>query len=320
MPNVGGTVGRRRLSVLVPVLAGALLLGGCTASGPSAEEQAGAALEGFFEAVEGGDFATALAASTDPDAEFACAAFMEDGQPSPRISPIEVGSVQVADDGATASAEVTYTHDAEVTETVELERSGEEWKVVLPDSYRVAVEFAEPVVAEVEIEECAFPMEGTSTEVRVWPGMLQVAWTDPTGVVQGADQVRVLVPSVDAAIVPTAEFAGIDDSVVERLGLEASADLAQVVSDCVGAGFQGVACPVSLRQDAAASPFAFEDFSPDYRDFARVWTDDGSVWNFETVPGELYGVRDGAPATLPFTLTGTLDRADDGTLEVNVNP
>jgi hypothetical protein len=310
-------VGRRTLSLLVPVVAGALLLGGCTPGGPTQEEAAGAALEGFFEAVRGGEFATALAATTEPDAEFACAAFTENGQARPRISPIEVGEVEVEGDSATA--EVTYTHDEAVTETVALERSGDEWKVVLPDSYRVAVEFAEPTVAQVAIEDCVFPLEGTSAEVRVWPGMLQVAWSDPTGVLPGSDRVRVLVPSASVGEVPTAEFAGIDDASVERLGLEASADLAQALSDCIGGGFQGVACPVALRQEAGASPFAFEDFSDDYRDFARVWTDDGRVWNFETVPGELYGFRDGAPATITFTLTGTLDRPES-TLEATLTP
>ncbi len=296
----------------------AVSLTACAPPGGAADAgDAEETLTTFLRALADGELPTAFSLSTAAASDFACTGMIDQEQPAPSIAAPEIRSIAV--DGDRASAEVAYRTPAEQVDDVDLERVGGQWRVVIPDSWRLDVGFDAPVVAELTIDDdCRVPVEDAHVQALAWPGNYRVAVSDPTGVLERPEQFLYAVPGGgvtgidgDATALPA-----VPEIALSTLGARMAPLLEQAFAACVDAAFAGSTCPAGLT---GAAPAPGAQPSTDYLFIERVWTDDARTWRFETRPGSVEVVRDGQTTSAEFRFTGTLGTDSAGALTLGLD-
>lgn len=264
--------------------------------------------------------------------EFACQGWVKDGGEAAIETPTVL---DVTVTGSSATAQVSYVHrwanytgtPAEVTLALGLERRGDEWLVVLPDTYQLLIEFNAPAVAVATIEQdsrsenrvptCDVRVNEGKVEVLALPGVYNVTYSDPTGIMDyfnvftiglvGGAQPYVI---GEPGAVTTRSKIDLDDAVISSVGV--------MVFRCAStAEAHPAACPPELKGtqllDPTGQPSPWDGqltwwpIVPD-----RIWTDDGETWLFSTKPKDLPLSRDGVPVTLEVSYSGHFEVDDDG--------
>ena len=294
---------------LVPALLLASLaaggLAGCLPTG-----NGGGALstaEAFIQALDDGDAAAAIALTTTDRSDFAC-------ELEPSVAGAELGDV--VENGDTAIAKFTYAVFGEfTTESLELERVGSEWKIVLPDDYRIEVPLEADVVVEATFEDdCVLrPVDGV-LELRALPGYYSVTLRDPSGVFGSSTLGFAAVP--DAG---TVQYLEGHEQFIEPVEREIAANLLQVpINDalyaCIENHFAGGSCPDGLpagdEDQAIDRPFELISGDPRAVDISSA---DGETWRFSTNTQTLQIQVSGVLTSVPFTYSGIIT-VDDGDL------
>ncbi|MFG6445649.1 hypothetical protein ACFXQA_10315 [Microbacterium sp. P07] len=242
----------------------------------------------------------------------------EDGSSSTSIAAPEVRSIQV--DGDNATAEVAYRNPAEQVEQFEMERADGQWRVVLPDSFRLEVGFDAPVVAEIVIDDdCRVPVQDAAASILAWPGNYRITVVDPSGVLDRTEHFLYRVPDaavtgldIDPAAIPAV-------SELELVTVQAAAvgPLKEMMNDCLASGLVGPDCPSGLKGATAAEDARA---TGDFAVIDRVWSEDGERWLFETGTGSIDVTRGGSAETSEFRYTGVLGAEADGTLTFELGP
>lgn len=296
-----------------------------TSGGTSAEALAATAAQNFLDELVAGNHEAALAFTTSSREDFACPSLTEDLQRGTISSPA-VGSVTV--DGATATVSTEYfvTPFGDVEKSFTLEQVGEDWLVVLPDTYRIAFEFDGPTIATLGInrivshshnlEECQIVVTDGAAETPALPGMYMIDIVDTTGVFT-PDRQRSAAIGSDLGPIEMPAIYEPDFDWVSKL---ASKDLRTMFLECVDSDFaSATTCPAgSEGLTFAGDPATLSDELENSQAFAlaRVWTEDEQTWLFtsETVPIDV--IRDGEEVSLDVAYSGQLKTDADGNLEV----
>lgn len=302
---------RRRGGGAALLAIAALTVAGCS---PSAQEAPEAVLTDFLDALRAGDYAAAVSLSTtDPD-EFSCEMMLsDDGDIS--IAAPEVRSLEV--DGDSASVAVDYRSPSPATLHLDMARVDGQWRVELPDDFRIEVAFDGPAVAEIVVDhECRVPVEDGRAELLAWPGLYVLDIEDPTGVVSWnstlysvPDQQTIDGDPLTMPAVPSRALLDIADSA--RPLLEDAMASCRPFGGPARADCPGVFSGVTLNEDSRLPAL--------YLDIETVWTDDGAQWRFQTPVATLDVSRDGVPEQIEFRFKGTLDTDSRGELTLDLD-
>ncbi|MFG6401888.1 hypothetical protein [Microbacterium sp. P04] len=304
---------RRPRALLLAVLAataGVALVSCAPAAQPAPSTEGGGAeatITDFVEALSDGRLADALELSTAEASDFACPAMVSNGADMAMAAPEVIG---VEERGDRATAEVSYSSPDEQSETFDLVREEDDWRVELPESFEIAIGFDAPVVAELVVEEdCRIPVEDAKVTVPAWPGTYRIDIVDPTGVLDRWEQMIYSVPGGSAIglDVDPASLPAVSEGALSVVQGEAASVLSEAMADCVAAGFTGARCPTQL---AGATVAPGSEPGGQYSIIDRVWTDDGRQWQFETRSDSV----EGATAPIEFRYRGTLGRTSNGAL------
>lgn len=341
--SLGGHTDMARRTMLVARRVGATIiaaaivgvLAGCTSDPPppTPGEEVTAAATAFLMALSEGNEATALGMTTSSLDDFACASMVQDGLVGEIEDPV-VTSVVV--DGTHATAGISYSDSwadlnspgiANLT-TLSLEKSGDRWLVVLPETYRIDIEFDARVVAIATIERTFRHGEDSPTcDVRVrdarasfpaFPGIYLVTIEDPTGAVRYQDTTV----HVNLVRVGGAELAPLKGTAQPEFSLNTTTRtiedwLTSNIAKCTTIGEDRLAvCPpgtdgaVLLRADGM--PGGVDDALGWWVVLDRVWTEDDETWLFSTEPVQATLSRDGVPFILDRSYTGHLEAGKNG--------
>lgn len=311
---------RRSCRAAVALIASATLLalGACA---PKENDDNGdlpgaeAVITAFVDAARDGDYARALELSASP-VHPACDWMTTNG---PESMPGAVVS-DVTESGSTATATVTYGND--VVQPFTLVRVGANWRVQIPDSFRITVDFASRVVANVTVTRtfvdtpCTLAVTDGSLELFAWPGNYTLSVSDPTGVLSFAENASALVFVDDSPGDLTID--AVTDLELQTLTLRAreAGTLQSAFAACVDAGFQSVECPADLIAPRGATLVSGP--AGTYTQIARLWTDDDETWRFQTQSDTIVVSDAGAEQSLSFSYTGSLTTDRDGGLVVAI--
>lgn len=299
-----------------------LLLAGCASADAASDsaDDAGQTVSDFLQAVQDGEYASALELSTSSPADFACEALAQNGQEGGGVNAREVSAVSVT--GDSGIAEVSYYSGGEISESIELTRADGSWRVVLPDSYRIALAFDAPVVAEANINDglCSVAVVDGAVDVVAWPGNYRVGITDPTGVLERFDEFLYAAPSGDVVgIADPLALEAVPEVSLNDVASRADPLLGEAMAACIDSAFTGPTCPAGVIGADAPTGDAADLVTGQYSWIDRVWTDDGATWRFETRPGSISITTGGTPSVVEFTTTGTLSTDTNGDLVVDVD-
>lgn len=299
-----------------------LLLAGCASAESSTDtaDDPTQIVTEFMQAVQDGDYASALELSTSSPADFACGTLAQNEQEGGGVNALKVGDVTVS--GDTARADVSYYSGGEVSETLALTRVDGAWRVTLPDSYRITLAFDAPVVAEAEVNDglCAVPITDGAADIVAWPGNYRVGITDPTGVLERFDEFLYAVPSgeVVGAADPLA-LEAVPEVSLNDVASRADPLLGEAMTACIESAFTGPTCPAGVIGADAPTGDTAGLVTGQYSWIDRVWTDDSATWHFETRPGSISITTGGTPSVVEFTTTGTLSSDTNGDLVVDID-
>ncbi|NYD65692.1 Rv0361 family membrane protein [Agromyces atrinae] len=274
----------------------------------------------FLQSVQDGEYASALKLSTSSPADVACEPLAQNDQEGGGVNALKVADVTVS--GDTATAEVSYYSGGEISESLELTRADGSWRVVLPESYRIALAFDAPVVAEADVNDglCSVAVVDGAVDMVAWPGNYRIGITDPTGVLERFDEFLYAVPSgeVVGTVDPLA-LEAVPEVSLNDVASRADPLLGAAMAACIDSAFTGPTCPAGVIGADAPTGDAADLVTGQYSWIDRVWTDDGETWRFETRPGSISITTGGTPSVVEFTTTGTLSTDTNGDLVVDVD-
>ena len=315
----------RHLSAVLAT--GAIIVGlGACSSDPSPEEQAQGAVQAFLDELAAGNASAALDLTTSSRGDFACPVLTDDTEDGLLVNPA-AGEASVDGDTATVDAEYFATPDGPTELTFTVERASDEWLVVLPDAYQIALEFDAPTIAEVDITrvtgddgpqgECHITASDANAHTLALPGTYLLNITDTSGVFAG----RTMTTEVSGTFVPV-EPPAISPESFDFLSTNVSMELRNMFVECVLNDFEPVdTCPEGTEGiTIAGDPVEFSDSFLESEAFAleQVWTEDERTWLFTTEPVTFDAVRDGEDVTLEVSHSGQL-ADNDGELEITLD-
>jgi hypothetical protein len=297
---------KRMLSLALGAALVAVALTGCAPGGGARE-----AAEAYLEALSSRDVAAAIALTTSPASDFAC----PDADTS--IGGEKIG--EVVENASTATAEVSYNvGENEISETLELVKGDDGWRVRLSDSHSVTVPVPENVVVAATLEEYLYddacPIEPVDGEFRflALPGTYSVALHDPSGIFSWVTTANVLVPA-DDTVDFSEPFPGPNDMEIAANLLEV--DTGRAAFDCIASHFAGDTCPDDIpagdQGQAVDRPFELISGTPRAVD---IYSPDGETWHFTTDTQDFQIQVDGVLTSVPFSYSGVLALDDDGQL------
>lgn len=286
-----------------------LSLTGCAAGGGG--DDARTTVETFMTALNDGDGDAALALSTTSRDDVACTDLLAETL----IAVPEVGDVVV--NGSTGLAKVDYVPAGErvsVSLDLELQLTSGQWKVVLPESFRIRTAAPPATVAQADIQEvCTLrPVDGYFETIAL-PGSYRVWVSDPTGVFSQKVLGYAIVPQATADA--DAEYVDVFASDIER---EITSNLLAVqiqdeIFTCIESGFTSSHCPEGLpTADESQDLSRPGDLVSDAIPRADVFSEDGETWRFESDPLQMRIQVNGAIVEVPFTYTGGVTLNDKG--------
>lgn len=288
-----------------------LSITGC-ATGGNPTDDARTAVDAFMTALNDRDGEAALDLSTTSIDDVACPGILDETL----IAAPEVGDVVV--NGSTGIAKVEYVPSLErvpVSLTLELRFTSGEWKIVLPESFRIRTPAPPETVVQADIEEaCTLrPVDGYFETIAL-PGTYSIYLSDPIGLfyrVLGWSSVPQTSPDAGAEYMAGDEFA----SDVER---EITSNLLAVqIQDamfaCIESGFTGTHCPEGLpAADESQDVSRPDDLVTHAVPRSDVFSEDGETWRFESDPLQFRIQVNGALVDVPFTYTGVVTLNNDG--------
>lgn len=329
---------RRAAAGLFAAIIATMLVGCGGDPPPTPEEGATAAVSAFLGALADGNGMAALSMTTSTPDDFACGSMVQNGQ-EPQIASPMVLSVKATEMEATAA--VTYQIELgnhydgpkRVAVSLSVEKRGDDWLVILPESYQVSFEADSRLVAVASIQLVTDPDAGSDQtpvtypkcDVRMGdakvftpalPGDYRVTLTDPTGMVTYGFQGDLVVSG-----------GGVVNSGVVGVSMPGEyTPLWNAVSDSLWEQLMGCATTQSERPDVCLADFDGADlidedglvFSDESRVFFffkgidRLWTEDGETWRFATSPQDMPLSRDGVIFALGRTYSGHFKFEDDG--------
>ena len=314
----------RRLSTVVSATGIAATLGACSPDS-SPEGQARSAAQAFLDELAAGNHTAAINLTTSSRDDFACLSLTDDTSRGAITNP-DVESVSVDGDTATVEANYFGVPDGDMQQTFTLERADDAWLVVLPDSYRIALEFDAPTIADAEIRRitgdadtpdgCQITVSDGAAQTLALPGGYIVAIADRTGVFTPDRHKSAWVGSEFAPI----EVSGVHEGNVYYLSTHVSLDLRNMFVQCIYNDFApDTTCPDGTEGTTfAGDPLAFHEEFVGSDAFAldRVWTEDERTWLFTTEPTAIAVVRDGEEVSLDVMYSGRLATDAAGDLEI----
>lgn len=308
---------RWRRAVFAGALAGTavFLAAGCSSGGEGAEDAA----DSFVSALEEGRYADAVELTSAAPSEFVCDWMTSNTPEAAGVDArplIEIDEVTESED--TAVVEARLLGDPVIPLTLDMQRSGGEWRVQVPADWRLEVDFDSPTVIEASVGDCVLEADGSSgTSTLTWPILHSISLTDPTGVVRNAGSELVSVPEQTAASLP-----GVPETAVELLDGAVARALWDQWLACGESAIIGTqiapSCGLSVEQDA--TNVITEIDGPESTEVERLWTEDGDLWRFESE--ELtarFEYESGMESYQSFRYTGTLDTTSSGEMVVTLD-
>lgn len=309
---------RPRTSLAAATLALVLVsLTGCSLGGsdPAATEEA------FFKALGAGDGEAALALTTLSMDDVECPAVVSQyGELGPGIAAAEVGDVSI--DGDTAAVDFTYSvvsgsEEIKVTGTHTMVRDGSEWRIEVPESYRIRASVADDVVAQLSIrsgldEVCAEP--GNSIDIFAFPGNYDLAVSDPSGLFDNSDA-RASAIVTDDGEAESHAVSFISEGEREQLAIDIRNVLIDSINDCASSSFVDADCPDGLPEVGGSITVGVTKFT-DFPPSIEVTSEDGAAWRFTASGSSFVFARDGVEETVPMVYSGSVKRGGDRKVEL----
>jgi len=297
---------KRTLSLAVGAALIAVALSGCVPGGGAREAAAA-----YLDALSNRDVAAAIALTTSDEGDFACP------DADTGIAGEKIG--EVVENGITATAEVSY-HVGEdaISETLDLVKEDEGWRVRLSDAHNVHVPVPENVVIAATVDEYLYddacviePVDGAFRFLAL-PGRYSVSLHDPSGIFTWVTSGNVLVPAQDT-VEFFEPFPGPNDK--ETAANYLDVDTSRAALDCIASHFAGETCPDDIPAgDPAQNVSRALDLVSGVARAVDIYSPDGETWHFTTNTQSFQIQIDGVLTTVPFSYSGTLARDDDDQL------
>lgn len=297
---------KRTVSVVIAAALASVTLVGCAPAGGARDAAAS-----YLEALSNRDVAAAIALTTSPASDFAC----PDADTS--IAGETIG--EVVENGSTATAEVSYhVGGDEISETLELVREDDGWRVQLSDSLNVYVPVPPNVVITAFVDEYLYDdaceieaVDGTFRFLTL-PGSYSVTLRDPSGIFSWFTSGSVVAPLQDT-VEFTEQFPGPNEK--ETAANYLAVDIARAIDDCIASHFAGDTCPEGTpagdETQAVDRPWELVTGEPRALD---IYSPDGETWHFTTTQGTMLIQVDGVVTNVTFDYRGTLALDEDGQL------
>ena len=286
-----------------------LSMTGCTFGGNRTDD-ARTAVDAFMTALNDGDGNAALDLSTTSIDDVPCPGLLAETS----IGGPEVGDVVV--NGSTGIAKVEFIQGGDdVSLSLELQLTSGEWKIVLPESFRIRTPAPPETVVQADIEEaCTLrPVDGYFETIAL-PGLYSVYLSDPIGVFSQEtlswSRVPQTSPDAGADVALDAFASDVEREIASNL---LAVQVQDAVFTCIESGFTDTRCPDSLpvadeSQDLSRPGDLVSESAPR----STVFSDDGKTWRFETDPSQFRIQVNGALVDVPFTYTGSVTLNNDG--------
>lgn len=296
-----------------------LTLTACATPAPvdTTEQDAVTAVEtAFLQALVDGDAEAAMELTTVGPTRTTCTAAITDyAELQSGIIKPSVGTVVV--DGDTATADITYSMIVtstveEITGTHTLVRSEGEWRIELPESYRIQTVFEDGVVGQAGLmyfstgsgvrSECvSAPVRG-AWELFALPGRYEVITSDPTEVFFNSSYVTfVSVYDTDEPAEPTLlEY--IQDDERDFAAAQVRDILNQRIDSCVASNLSNADCPRGIP-----TPEGLVSISDHLGiDGIEFYSDNGIEWRYRASGEDFLFERNGTIETSEIYYAGVV--------------